>query len=133
MAVVNPRIHAAELLDRFRGRVVRSKPGYPDVLLLRVEDAQGSVWRFSTFDADFSPSDPDAFLDKVVVDAKVANSNTLTIFFSDNSELRVVPRLVEPGEEDDDLENWLLLTPDNLALKFGPVGRWRLGRGDEPW
>jgi hypothetical protein len=133
MAVVNPNISAAELLRRFRGRVVGSEPGYPEVLLLTVADAQGGEWEFCTFDADYSPSDPDVFLDKVIVDAEIAASNTLTISFSDGSELNVVPRPLEPGEEDDDLENWYMLTPDNRTLNFGPVGRWRLGRGDEPW
>jgi hypothetical protein len=86
-----------------------------------------------TFDADFSPSDPEVFLDKTIVSAAVASSNTLTVGFSDGSDLTVVPRPLEPGEEDDDLENWFLLTPGNLALDFGPEGRWRLGSGSEPW
>jgi hypothetical protein len=133
MAVLIPNISAAEILDRFRGQVVSSKPGYPEVLLLTVKDAQGGEWDFCTFDADFTPADPDVFFDKVIVDAEVETSNDLTISFADETELRVVPRPLEPGEEDDDLENWYILTPDYRTLNFGPVGRWRLGRGDEPW
>jgi hypothetical protein len=133
MAVVIPDISAVDLLSRFRGRIVCSKPGYPDVLLLSVKDAGGREWRFMTFDADFSPSDPDIFLGKTVISADVAPSNTLTIGFSDGSDLTVVPRPLEPGEEEDDLENWFLITPDNQALDFGPEGRWRLGSGNEPW
>jgi hypothetical protein len=133
MAVVIPDISAADLLSHFRGRIVRSKPGYPDVLLLSVEDPRGGEWRFMTFDADFSPSDPDVFLGKTVVSAEVGSSHTLTIGFSDGSDLTVVPRSLKPGEEDDDLENWFLMTPDNQALDFGPAGRWRLGSGSEPW
>jgi hypothetical protein len=133
MAVVIPDISAADLLSRFRGRIVSSKPGYPEVLLLSVEDAHGREWRFMTFDAEFSPSDPEVFLGKTIISADVAPSNTLTVGFSDGSDLTVVPRSLEPGEENDDLENWFLLTPDNLALDFGPAGRWRLGSGSEPW
>lgn len=133
MAVLIPNVAATELLSRFRGRIVSAKPGYPEVLLLTVMDAQDGEWHFSTFDADYSPSDPDVFVDKEIVDTEVAASNTLTISFSDGSDLTVVPRPLEPGEEDDDLENWYMETPDNRSLDFGPVGRWRLGRGDEPW
>jgi hypothetical protein len=133
MAVVIPDISAANLLSRFRGRIVSSKPGYPEVLLLSVIDAEGGEWGFMTFDADFSPSDPEVFRDKTIVSADVAPSNTLTIGFSDGSDLTVVPRIPGPGENYDDLENWFLMTPDNQALDFGPEGRWRLGRGDEPW
>jgi hypothetical protein len=133
MAVLIPDISAADLLSRFRGRIVSSKPGYPEVLLLSVIDADGGEWGFMTFDADFSPSDPDVFLDKTIISAEVAPSNTLTIGFSDGSQLTVSPRELAPGEEDDDLENWFLMTPKNQALDFGPAGIWRLGRGDEPW
>jgi hypothetical protein len=133
MAVVIKDTSAADLLGRFRGVVTSSRPGYPEVLLLTVEDANGGGWNFSTFDADFSPSDPDSFLGKTVVRAEIAPSNTLTIGFSDGSKLNVVPRPLRPGEADDDLENWFLLTPDGLALDFGPVGRCRLGSASEPW
>jgi hypothetical protein len=133
MATMITDVPALDLLRRFRGRVVSSSPGYPEVLHLTVRDAQGGKWTFSTFDSEFSPSDPDACLGKSVVDVKLAASNTTTICFSDGSDLIVTPRPLQPGEEDDDLENWFLLTPDNQALDFGPVARWRLGRGDEPW
>lgn len=133
MTVVIPEISPIDLLTRFRGKVIDAAPGYPEVIHLEVEDADGGKWTFSTFDAGYTPSDPDAVLGKTVVATDIAPSNTLTISFSDGSNLTVVPRNLEPGEEDDDLENWFLLTPENLALSFGPVGRWRLGRGDEPW
>ena len=133
MAVVIPDISATDLLSRFRGRIVSAKPGYPEVLLLSVIDADGGEWGFMTFDADFSPSNPDVFLNRTIISAQVAPSNTLTIGFSDGSELTVVPRELAPGEEDEDIENWFLMTPDNQALDFGPVGIWRLGSGDEPW
>jgi hypothetical protein len=133
VAIVNPNIPAMEILSRFRGRISSSKPGYPEVLLLTITDADGGKWEFCTFDADFSPSDPDVFLDKVIVDSEVAASKTLTISFSDGSTLTVIPRPLEPGEAKDELENWYMLTPDNRTLDFGPEGRWRLGRGDEPW
>jgi hypothetical protein len=133
MAIVIPNVIPADLLSRFRGEVIRARPGYPEVIHLRVKDAKGAEWGFSTFDADFSPSDPDVLLGKTVISAELDPSNTLTIGFSDGSDLKVVPRALEPGEEDDELENWFLRTPDDLFLDFGPEGRWRLGRASDPW
>jgi hypothetical protein len=133
MAVVIPDISPAGLLSQFRGPVIDSKPGYPEVLHLQVRDANGDEWGLSTFDADFSPSDPDVLLGKTVTGAELAPSNTLTIGFSDGSALTVIPRTLEPGEADDDLENWFLWIPDGRYLHFGPEGRWRLQKGSDPW
>ena|ERR1700743_1601796 len=133
MAVVIPDTSPADLLSQFRGPITESQPGYPEVLHLGVRGAKGGAWELSTFDADFSPSDPEVFLGKTVVSADLDPSNTLTIGFSDGSDLKVVPRTLESGEADDDLENWWLSTPDGLALDFGPEGRWRLGKASDPW
>ena len=71
MAVVIPDITPAELLRRFRGVVTSSRPAYPDVLHIDVMDAEGAVWWFGTFEATYSPSDPEVFLGKTVTDAEL--------------------------------------------------------------
>ncbi|MBS1889463.1 MAG: hypothetical protein JSU06_19975 [Actinobacteria bacterium] len=129
MPTVISEVSPLDLLARFRGPVVSSRPGYPEVLLLKVEDAEGEEWWFSTFHAEYSPSDPDLFAGKVVVGANLdVRSGVLTIRFSDASELSVVPIPAEDGEPDD-LESWHLISPDGLVLDYGPGERWVLRRG----
>lgn len=132
MAIVIPDTSPADLLKGFRGHVTSSRAGYPDVLHIDIEDADGRVWWFSTFDAAYSPSEPERFIGKVVVDAALdIRSRELTIGFSDGSSLRVVPAprtAAEPG----DLENWSLFTPDGLVLNYGPGDHWVLKRASDP-
>jgi hypothetical protein len=127
---VIPDTSPSELMAALRGEVVESVPGYPEVLHLTLRDKQGQTWGFSTFDSTWSPSDPDAFQGKTVrsADLDVA-SGKLTIGFSDDSTLTVVPT---PGVEADDLENWQIFTPDGFVLDYGPGQKWCLGRGTDP-
>jgi hypothetical protein len=129
MAAVIPDLFPADVLRRLRGTVIRAAPSYPEVIRLRVRDENGDVWRFSTFYADYSPSDPEFFLGKTVVDVNFERSGKLTMRFSDGSEFNVLP---EPDGPDDDLETWHLITPDGLALWFRPRGRWELGPASDP-
>jgi hypothetical protein len=129
MATVIPDLSPADLLARFRGTIVDAAPGYPEVIHLHLKDASGEVWRFSTFYAEYSPSDPEFFLAKTVVDVDFERSGKLTMRFSDGSEFTVLP---EPEGPDDDLTTWRLLTPDDLALWFRPRGLWDLGLGSDP-
>jgi hypothetical protein len=131
MATVIPDISPGELLKRFRGHIFSARPGYPDVLLLKLRDAGGDEWWFSTFYAEFSPSDPSWFMGKTVVAADVDPSGTLKVGFSDGSDLEVRPAPLDPDEPGDDLETWHLITPEDLALNYGPRGIWRLKRADE--
>jgi hypothetical protein len=128
MSTVIPDLSPADLLGRLRGTVVRAAPGYPEVLILGVRDDDGQIWRFMTFYADYSPSDPEFFLGKTVVDADLDRSDRLTMKFSDGSEFCVAP---EPEGPDEDLMTWHLLTPDGLAMRFRPRGHWDLGLGTE--
>jgi hypothetical protein len=130
MAAVIPDLSPADVLSRLRGSVIRAAPSYPEVIRLRVEDEDGGVWRFSTFYADYSPSDPEFLLGKTVVGIDFDWSGKLTMRFSDGSAFNVLP---EPEGPDDDLETWHLITPDGLALWFRPRGRWELGLGSDPW
>jgi hypothetical protein len=129
METVIPDLSPADLLSRLRGTVIRAAPGYPEVIHLRVRDDRGCVWRFSTSYADYSPSDPDFFLGKIIVDVDFEQSGRLTMRFADGSEFNVLP---EPEGPDEDLSSWHLLTPDGLSLRFRPRGRWKLGLASDP-
>jgi hypothetical protein len=133
MALVIPDIKPTELLARFRGRVTSARPAYPDVLHLDVVDVDGGTWSFGTFEADYVPKDPDAFIDKSVVDVCLdAPSAHLTIRFSDGSELNVVPFALKPDEVDEFYESWQLFTPDGFVLNYGPGEHWMLKRATDP-
>jgi hypothetical protein len=129
MAIAIPNLSPADLLSRFRGTIVRAAPGYPEVIHLTLKDAQGDLWHFSTFYAEFSPADLEFFPGKTVVDVDLERSGKLTMRFADGAEFTVLP---EPEGPDDDLSTWHLLTPDGLALWFRPRGLWDLGLGTDP-
>ncbi len=126
METVIPDLSPANLLGRFRGTIVEAAPGYPEVIHLYVKDADGDDWSFSTFYADYSPSDPEFFPGKTIVDVTLSPSENLTMRFSDGSEFKVLP---EPEEPDDELPSWRLFTPDGLVLRFRPRGLWDLVPG----
>jgi hypothetical protein len=130
MAVVIPDITPVEVLARLRGLVVDVRPAYPETIHLYVRDALGSLWCLATFDAYYSPSDPDALRDKTIVSADLEGPlGNLTIGFSDGTAFRVS---VEPQEADDDPFNWMLRMPEGLILYWGPGVRWVLKRGSDP-
>jgi len=131
MATVIPDLSPSDLVDRFRGTIFYAAPGYPEVIHFRVKDGDGCEWWFSTFYAEYSPSDPDTFPGKTIVDADLKPSGKLTLGFSDGSEFKVTPGPLEPGESVEDLETWHLYTPEGLALYYGPGPRWELGPANE--
>jgi hypothetical protein len=99
------------------------------VLHLTVGDAAGRGWGLSTFDSDWSPSNPASFLGKIVSGANLdVPSGRLTIAFSDESLLTVAPI---PDVEDDELETGRF-TPDGFVLDYGPGPQWQLVRADDP-
>jgi hypothetical protein len=127
MATVAQDISPASVLDRFRGEVFSSRPGYPEVLLLKIRDQDGSEWWFSTFYATFSPADPDIFLGKTVVATDVESGSDGRVCFADGSHLEVHRFPPEPGEPlDEDLETWSLITPEGIVLHYGHGGKWTL-------
>jgi hypothetical protein len=132
MTTVIPDISPSDLVGRFRGTITRAAPGYPEVIHLDVKAPDGGKWSFSTFYAEYSPSDPDFFPGKTIVDADLEPSGMLTLSFSDGSRFRVVPGPLEPNDSGDDLETWHLFTPDGLALFYGPGPRWELGPACDP-
>jgi hypothetical protein len=131
MATVIPDLSPTELLARVRGLVEDVHPAYPESIHVEVRDSKGDLWRFATFDAQYSPSEPEDLLGKTVVSADLVGPlGHLTIGFSDGTSFRVTP---ETQEAPDDPFNWMLLTPDGLVLYWGPGERWRLRRGNEPF
>ena len=124
MATVIPDLSPADLLSRFRGTIVYAAPGYPEVIHLDLTDAAGDRWGFSTWYAEFSPTDPEFLLGKTVVAVDFERSGKLTMKFSDGSGFNVRP---EPEGPDDELSTWQLVTPDGLSLRFRPRERWTLG------
>ena len=129
MAIAIPNISPADLLRRIRGQIVEAVPGYPEVLHLDIEDAVGGIWHFSTAYCEFSPSDPDFFPGKTVVDIEFEQSGKLTMRFEDGSEFNVLP---EPEGPDDELETWKVITPDGFSLRFQPRGLWTLRLASDP-
>jgi hypothetical protein len=126
MTIVIPDLSPPDLLGRLRGTIVDAAPGYPEVIHLEVKDDDGAVWGFSTWYAEFSPTDPELLLGKTVVEVDFERSGKLTMRFSDGSKFEVRP---EPEEPDDELETWTLLTPNGLVLRFRPRGLWDLVPG----
>jgi len=128
MAIVTPETFPTEILGRFRGAIIDARPAYPEVLHLKVKDAEGGEWWFATQEAKWSPSDPGFFIGKTVTDASLDDrSGQLTIRFSDGTEFTVNP---DHEGASDDLEAWELFTPERTILTYGPRGRWLLGRFD---
>ncbi len=129
MAAEAPDLSPADLLGRMRGEIVYAATGHPDVIHFKLKDADGGEWSFSTFYAEYSPSDPEFFLGKTIVDVDFEPSGRLAMRFSDGTEFNVLP---EPEGPDDELTTWRLLTPDGLALWFRPRGLWNLAPGSDP-
>jgi hypothetical protein len=130
MSVVASDTLPEKLLGRFRGPVTDGRPTYPERVHVEVRDAQGGLWCLATWDADYSPENPEVLNGKDVVSANLDGaSGVLTVGFSDDSVFTVTPNLIE---EDEDIENWELFTPEGLVLTYGPRGRWHLGSADDP-
>jgi hypothetical protein len=127
---VIPDISPIELLGRLRGRIFDAHYGYPEVMQFRLRDEKGGEWWFATFDANYSPTDPDALADRTVVRADLEpGTANLTIGLSDGSIFKVTAGDEEP---DDDLETWSLLTPEGLVLNYGPGDPWKLKLASDP-
>jgi hypothetical protein len=130
MATVIPDISPIDLLGRVRGMVEDARPAYPETIHLEIRDTSGGRWRFGTKDAHYAPEDPDLLRGKTVVDVDLEGPlGNLTFGFSDGTSFRV---WMDPPDTTNDPGNWMLLTPDELFLLWGPVGKWSLTRGSDP-
>jgi len=129
MAIVSSDTSPALLLDRFRGPVTDTRPLYPERIRIEVTDTQGNIWRLVTFDAEYSPSDPECLIGRTVVKTNLAKEGKVVVGFSDGSNFTATPI---PDDEDDDIENWSLFMPDGRVLVFGPQGRWKVVSATDP-
>jgi hypothetical protein len=111
-----------------RGSVVGARVAYPDVLHIEVLEPTRGVWRLASQNAEVSPADPGALLGKPIEDAEIdAVTGELRLKLSDGGTLAVTPAR---GEAHDDPPSWELITPDGLALEFGPGLRWQISSAD---
>lgn len=116
------------MLRSMRGLVIGARLAYPHVLHLEVRDSAGGVWRLATQDAEFSPADPTGLLGRAVEDAEIdADTGELRLRLSGADTLAVTPARRQAS---DDPPNWELITPDGLALEFGPGVRWQISSAD---
>lgn len=118
----------ANVLRAIRGVIVGARLSYPDVLHVEIRDQAGGKWQLATQDAQFSPADLDSLAGKAVADAAINPvSGELRLGLSDGLALTIAPA---PREATDDPPNWELITPDGLALEFGPGLRWQISPAD---
>jgi hypothetical protein len=127
MTTMTSDTSASALLTRFRGLVTDAYLTYADMARIEVTDADGGLWHFGTWEAEYSPTDPESLLGKTVSSHELDKaSGVLTLGFLDGTSFAVTP----DAEEDDDAEHWELFTPENLFLAQGPIGRWELRETD---
>jgi hypothetical protein len=116
------------ILRSLRGSIVDVRMAYPQVLHVKVRDSAGGLWRLATQDAEWSPADPKRLVGRSVDRAEIdEETGVLRCKLSDGSLLSVLPGALETG---DDPPNWELITPNGLALEFGPGLRWEIASAD---
>ena len=118
----------ANVLPDFRGPIVAARIAFPEVLHVEVRDERGQIWRLATQDARWTPEDPEALSGRSILGARIEKtSGRLRCDLSDGSALVVTPGA---ARGDDDPPNWELITPDGIALEFGPGMRWQIASAD---
>jgi hypothetical protein len=118
------------MLRAMRGSIVAAQVAYPDVLHVEVRDSRGDLWRLATQDAEWTPADPGRLIGRSIDDVAVdGETGELRCMLSDGSVLDVKPVAVEA---EDDPPNWELVSPDGVALEFGPGMRWQISGADRP-
>jgi hypothetical protein len=116
------------VLRAMRGAIVDARVAYPQVLHMDVRDSAGGLWRLATQDAEWSPRDPGDLIGRSMEDAKIdRQSGELRCLLSDGSSFAVLPA---EREANDDPPSWELITPNGVALEFGPGMRWQIASAD---
>lgn len=111
-----------------RGPIVDARKAYPEILQVQVRDSGGGIWRLSTQDAEWSPSDPVQLLGLSIDDADIdEESGELRCQLSDGSVLDIKPAAAEAN---DDPPYWELISPAGVVLEFGPGVRWQISGTD---
>jgi hypothetical protein len=118
------------VLRSMRGLIVDARTAYPEILQVQVRDSGGGIWRLSTQDAEWSPSDPTQLLGLSIDDAYIdEESGELRCRLSDGSVLDIKPAAPEAN---DDPPYWELISPAGVVLEFGPGVRWQISGTDAP-
>jgi hypothetical protein len=126
MSIVTSDISPADLMGRVSGAVTYARVTSSRRICVAATDSAGDIWAFRSWEADYTPSSPEPMDGKTVVHADFdCESGTLTVRFSDRTYFTLTPR----GEEDKDLSDWELITPD-LILTYRPKGRWQLSANE---
>ncbi|HTZ62832.1 MAG TPA: hypothetical protein VMB51_01870 [Solirubrobacteraceae bacterium] len=124
------------VLASLRGPIVGACIAHPHVLHVEVRDSSGELWRLSTQDAEWSPSDPAALVGRSIDDAEIdEESGELRCTLSDGSQLAIKPSApveATAPEARDDPPYWELISPAGFALEFGPGLRWQISAADVP-
>jgi hypothetical protein len=120
----------ATVLRSMRGSIIDARIAYPEVLHVEVRDSGGGIWRLTTQDAEFSPSDPARLVGRSIDDADIdEESGELRCRLSDGSVLDIKPAVPETEE---DPPYWELINPAGVVLEFGPGVRWQISGADAP-
>jgi len=118
------------VLRSMRGAIVDARIAYPNVLHVEIRDARGDLWRLATQDAEWAPTDPGQLIGLSVEDVDIDDkTGELRCKLSDGSLFDVKPAA---SEAEDDPPNWELISPDGVALEFGPGVRWQISGADAP-
>lgn len=121
----------ATILRSLRGAIVDARIAHPDVLHLEIRDPGGGTWLLATQDAEWFPANPGKLIGNAIESAEIdGQTGALSCKLSDGSLLDVRPN-ASAGLESDP-PNWELITPDDLALEFGPGVRWQISNADAP-
>lgn len=117
-----------ESLDRYlqslRGRVTEACFGYPDALLLDIEDDEGRKWAFTTLDSDWQPHDPELLVGRTLRRTSLnLDEGVLALQFGDALILTVTAGKFESWS---DPPYWEILTPDGQTVEYGPGPSWRV-------
>jgi hypothetical protein len=117
------------VLRSMRGSIVDARIAYPDVLHVEVRDTNGELWRLTTQDADWSPSDPTQLAGRSIVDAEIEEtSGELRCKLSDGSALGCQGRRTRGRRRS---AHWELIGP---AASWSSSGRdsWQISSADAP-
>jgi hypothetical protein len=129
-AVIALDASPVNVLRSMRGAITDARIGHPDVLHVEIRDARGDLWRLAIQDAEWSPADPGRLIGLSVEDVDIDDrTGRLHCKLSDGSFFDVKPAAVEA---EDDPPNWELISPDGVALEFGPGVRWQISGADAP-